>query len=202
MKIVIASSNKGKLREFESLLKDTGWQAIPQTELGVTDIEETGLSFIENAILKARNASRATGLPAVADDSGLCVAELGDKPGLYSARFAGTHGDAQANMSRLRGLIRELGTDVHPAFFISVIAFVQHADDPAPIVVEGRWPGQVIDDQRGEYGFGYDPMFLDPNFNQTAAEIDPEIKYSISHRGRAMRKLHEQLKPALLIAGQ
>ena len=200
MKIVIASSNKGKLLEFDALLKDTGWEAIAQTELNVPDIDETGLSFIENAILKARNASRLTGLPAVADDSGLCVEELGNQPGLYSARFAGTHGDAQSNMAKLRGMLRELDTSVHPAFFISVIAFVRHADDPAPIVVEGRWHGQVIDEQRGEHGFGYDPMFLDPAFNQTAAELDPEIKYGISHRGRAMRKLHQALKPALVIA--
>ena len=197
MKLVIASSNKGKLAEFEQLLADTGWECIPQSHLGVTDADETGLTFIENAILKARHASAITGLPAIADDSGLCVAALGNQPGLYSARFAGEHGNAQANMDKLRGLLRSLPEDTsREAFFISAIALVMHADDPAPIVVEGRWYGEVIDDQRGSGGFGYDPMFVDPNFGLTAAEIEPNVKNSISHRGRAMRALHARLMPS------
>lgn len=200
MKVVIASSNKGKIREFEELLADLPWQVIPQTELNVTDADETGLTFVENAILKARHACAMTGLPAIADDSGLCVAALNGAPGLYSARYAGTHGDAKANMAKLQATLKELGDVGRDAFFISTIAFLQSADDPAPIVVEGRWHGLVIDEQRGDGGFGYDPMFLDPNFNLTAAEIDPDIKNAISHRGRAMRELRQRLSPAPLLA--
>ena len=200
MKVVIASSNKGKIREFEDLLADLQWDVVPQTELNVGDADETGLTFVENAILKARHASALTGLPAIADDSGLCVAALHGAPGLYSARYAGTHGDADANMSKLQSTLKELGDVPRDAFFISTIAFLQSAEDPAPIVVEGRWHGLVIDERRGNGGFGYDPMFLDPNFNLTAAEIEPNIKNAISHRGRAMRLLRERLLPSPLLA--
>ena len=200
MKVVIASSNQGKIREFEELLADLLWIVVPQTELNVSDIDETGLSFVENAILKARHACEVTGLPAIADDSGLCVAALGGAPGLYSARYAGTHGDAKANMAKLQDELLKLGDVPRDAFFISVIAFLQSAYDPAPIVVEGRWHGRVIDEQRGDGGFGYDPMFLDPNFNLTAAEIDPDVKNAISHRGRAMRLLREHLSPSPRLA--
>lgn len=200
-RIVIASSNKGKLAEFRNLLVDTEWDCIPQQDLGVSDADETGLSFIENAILKARHAAQITGLPAIADDSGLCVEALDFRPGLYSARFAGEHGNAQANMDKLRALLRGL-PDKGPfsAFYISAIAMVRSADDPAPIVTEGRWYGEVIDDQRGQGGFGYDPMFLDPRFGQTAAELDSTFKNGISHRGIAMRKLHERLRAPDLLA--
>ena len=200
MKVVIASSNQGKIREFEELLADLPWEVVPQTALNVTDADETGLTFVENAILKARHACEVTGLPAIADDSGLCVAALGGAPGLYSARYAGTHGDAKANMAKLQRELATLGDMERDAFFISVVAFLQSADDPAPIVVEGRWHGVVIDEQRGEGGFGYDPMFLDPNFNLTAAEIDPDVKNAISHRGRAMRLLRERLNPSPRLA--
>ena len=200
-RIVIASSNQGKLAEFRDLLTDTDWECIPQQELGVSDADETGLSFIENAILKARHAAQVTGLPAIADDSGLCVEALDFRPGLYSARFAGEHGNAQANMTKLRELLRATPTDApFSAFYISAIAMVRNATDPAPIVTEGRWHGEVIDDQRGQGGFGYDPMFLDPRFGQTAAELDSAFKNGISHRGIAMRKLHERLRAPDLLA--
>lgn len=192
-RIVLASSNPGKLAEFNLLLADSGFDVVTQDSLGVDDAEETGLSFVENALLKARHAARATGLPALADDSGLCVDYLRGAPGLYSARYAGQHGDNVANNARL---LRELGGVPHEkrrAFFICVLALIQHAEDPAPLIAEGRWHGHVLGETRGVKGFGYDPLFVADGQTASAAELDPALKSRISHRGQALTQLQAQL---------
>jgi XTP/dITP diphosphohydrolase len=196
MKFVVASSNRGKLAEFRDLLD--GYEFVTQGELGVSDIEETGLTFVENALLKARHAARATGLPALADDSGLCVDALDGAPGLYSARYAGTHGNAQANIAKLLDAMRDVPRDRRTAHFIAVIVLLRHADDPQPIIAEGRWSGLILDAPRGAGGFGYDPVFLDPENNLSAAEFEPAIKNRISHRGRALAVLRQKLADTAL----
>ena len=193
MKLVVASGNLGKLAEFAGLLRDSGIDGIAQGELGVDEIEETGLSFVENALLKARHAARATGLPALADDSGLCVDALGGAPGLYSARYAGGHGDAQANIDKLLDALREVPDDQRGAHFHATIVLLRHAEDPQPLIAEGSWHGRILRAPRGKGGFGYDPVFLDPERAQSAAELDPALKNRISHRGLALAALRGQL---------
>lgn len=192
-RIVLASSNRGKLAEFNALLADSHFEVVPQAELGVEDAEETGLTFVENALLKARHASRATGLPALADDSGLCVAHLRGAPGLYSARYSGPHGDNAANNAKL---LRELDGVPHErrgAFFICVLALMAHADDPAPLIAEGRWHGRILDAPRGTHGFGYDPLFLPHEQLLSSAELEPTVKNRLSHRAQAMAQLHARI---------
>jgi XTP/dITP diphosphohydrolase len=191
MKFVVASSNTGKLAEFRDLLGE--YEFVTQGELGVDDADETGLTFVENALLKARHAARITGMPALADDSGLCVDALGGAPGLYSARYAGTHGDAQANIAKLLEALKGVPRERRTAHFIAVIVLLRHAEDPQPIIAEGRWSGLIADAPRGDRGFGYDPVFLDPENNLMAAEFDPAIKNRISHRGRALEVLRQKL---------
>ena len=191
MKFVVASSNQGKLAEFRDLLD--GYEFVTQSELGVSDIEETGLTFVENALLKARHAARATGLPALADDSGLCVDALDGAPGLYSARYAGTQGNAQANIAKLLDAMQDVPRERRTAHFIAVIVLLRHAEDPQPIIAEGRWSGLILDAPRGNGGFGYDPVFLDPENNLAAAEFEPAIKNRLSHRGRALAVLRQKL---------
>jgi XTP/dITP diphosphohydrolase len=191
--LVLASSNAGKLEEFRPLLAPWRFDVRPQAEFGVVDAEETGLSFIENALLKARHASQATGMPALADDSGLCVQALGGAPGLYSARYAGAHGDADANIDRLLEALADVDDAQREAHFICVLALLRHPEDPEPILVEGRWQGRVLRARRGSGGHGYDPVFLDPVHNQTAAEMPLAIKNQISHRAQAMALLRERL---------
>ena len=192
-RIVLASGNRGKLAEFGLLLADAEFDVVAQGELGVDDAEETGLSFVENAVLKARHAARHTGLPALADDSGLCVDSLGGAPGLYSARYAGDHGDSAANNTRLlRDLDGHAGAE-RRAFFICVLVLLRHAADPAPLVAEGRWHGRVLDAPRGEGGFGYDPLFLPDGHELSAAQLDKALKNRISHRGQALAQLRAQL---------
>lgn len=192
-RIVLASSNRGKLAEFNTLLADSQFEVIPQTELGVEDIEETGLTFVENALLKARNASRVTGLPALADDSGICVSHLRGAPGLYSARYSGGHGNAEANNARLLHELDGTTQEQRGAFFICVLALLWHAEDPAPLIAEGRWHGRVLEAPRGTRGFGYDPLFLPHGETLSAAELEPSIKNRLSHRGQAMEKLHARI---------
>jgi XTP/dITP diphosphohydrolase len=192
-RIVLASSNAGKLAEFNRLLAGSGFEVVTQASLGVDDAEETGLSFVENALLKARHAARATGLPALADDSGLCVDYLRGAPGLYSARYAGTHGDNAANNAKLLRELDGVPPEQRGAFFIGVLALIQHADDPAPLIAEGRWQGRVLGETRGVQGFGYDPLFLADGQTASAAEMDPALKSRISHRGQALDKLRAQL---------
>lgn len=193
-RVVLASSNRGKLAEFNALLADSGFEVIAQSSLGIADAEETGLTFVENALLKARHAARASGLPALADDSGLCVAHLRGAPGLYSARYAGGHGDSAANNAKLLRTLDGVPIAQRDAFFICALALLQDADDPAPLIAEGRWHGRVLDAPRGEKGFGYDPLFLPHGQTLSAAELEPALKNRLSHRGQALALLHERLR--------
>lgn len=190
-RIVVASGNRGKLAEFERLLGGTGVAFIAQGELGVEDIEETGLTFVENALLKARHAARATGLPALADDSGLCVDALDGAPGLYSARYAGAHGDATANIARLLRELQGVADPDRTARFHCTLALLRHPEDPRPLLAQGEWHGRILHAPRGGAGFGYDPVFLDPATGLTAAELDPDTKHRTSHRGQALSKLRD-----------
>ncbi|WP_201313557.1 RdgB/HAM1 family non-canonical purine NTP pyrophosphatase [Dyella sp. EPa41] len=192
-RIVLASSNPGKLAEFNHLLADSGLNVVPQSAYDVDDVEETGLTFVENALLKARHASRISGLPALADDSGLCVEYLRGAPGLYSARYSGVHGDNAANNAKLLQEISHVPIEQRGAFFICVLVLLRHADDPAPLVAEGRWHGRVLTEQRGVHGFGYDPLFLPDGEAASAAELPPGLKNRISHRGRALAELRQRL---------
>lgn len=202
-KLILASNNQGKLAEFQSLFDkaNLGISIAPQGELGITDADETGLSFVENAIIKARHASRASGLPALADDSGLCVPVLGNFPGIYSARYASLHnlgekGDDGANNQTLLTKLQpffEKGETVD-AFFVCVLALVRHADDPLPMIAQGVWRGQILKEPMGKHGFGYDPLFYIPTLAKTSAELDKATKNALSHRGQALDKLIAYLK--------
>ena len=185
MKLVLASGNAGKLAELRDLLGDR-FTLHAQSEFGVSDADETGLSFIENAILKARYAARATGLPALGDDSGLCVDALHGAPGLYSARYAGVHGDSEANIDKLLQALDGVPDDARTARFVCVLALVRHADDPMPLVAQGEWAGRILAEPRGDRGFGYDPVFFFPPFGKTFAEVSMAKKGTVSHRGRAL----------------
>lgn len=191
--IVLASSNPGKLAEFNDLLADSGLHVVPQSAYDVSDAEETGLTFVENALLKARHAARISGQAALADDSGLCVEYLRGAPGLYSARYSGRHGDNAANNAKLLHEMKGVPTEQRGAFFLCVLVLLRHADDPAPLVAEGRWHGRVLTEQRGTRGFGYDPLFLPDGETVSAAELPPGLKNRISHRGRALAELRQRL---------
>ncbi|MEN1956893.1 RdgB/HAM1 family non-canonical purine NTP pyrophosphatase [Luteimonas sp. MJ204] len=193
MDLVLASGNAGKLVELRELLGEAGFRLRAQSELGVGDIDETGLSFVENALLKARNAAQATGLPALGDDSGLCVDALDGAPGLYSARYAGPGGNAARNIERLLHELDGVPDDARGASFHCCIVLLRHATDPRPLVVEGSWRGRILHAPRGDGGFGYDPLFLDPDSGQTAAELPAARKNAISHRGRALALLRTRL---------
>ena len=197
MKLVLASSNQGKLVELRELLADTGIELVAQSDLGVDDAEETASTFVENALLKARHASAVTGLPALADDSGICVDALGGAPGLYSARYSGVHGDAQANIDKLLLAMQDVPDGRRAAHFYAVIVLLRHPADPQPIIAEGVWPGRIIRERRGSNGFGYNPVFLDPDYGLTAAEMDTDLKNRLSHRGRALAALREKLLEAV-----
>lgn len=191
-RIVVASGNAGKLAEFNRLLGEAGIEFVAQSELGVDDIEETGLTFVENALLKARHAARVTGLPALADDSGLCVDALGGAPGLYSARYAGEPGDAARNNDKLLAALDDVPDERRGASFHCTLVLLRHADDPQPLIAEGRWRGRILHAPRGNGGFGYDPLFLDPQSGRTAAELEAALKNRISHRGKALAILREK----------
>lgn len=195
MKLVLASGNAGKLAELRDLLGDR-FTLHAQSEFGVGDVDETGLSFIENAILKARHAARATGLPALGDDSGLCVDALHGAPGLYSARYAGTHGDSDANIDKLLREIDGIEDPARTARFVCVLALVRHAEDPMPLVAEGSWEGRILRARRGGNGFGYDPVFFSPLHGCSAAELPADVKNRDSHRGQALAALRERLQAA------
>ena len=198
-KWVLASNNKGKLNEFKRLFEaaNLNIDIVPQGQLNIEDAVEDGLSFIENAIIKARHASRISGLPAIADDSGLCVPVLGNAPGIYSARYAGEHGnDANNNAKLMADLqpIREQNQNTPiKGYFVCVLALVRHADDPLPIIAQGLWQGEILPQPQGENGFGYDPLFWVPELQLTAAAMTPEQKNEISHRGLAINSLLQQL---------
>ena len=192
-RIVLASSNRGKLAEFNALLAESGFEVVAQSSLGIDDAEETGLSFVENALLKARHAAQVSGLPALADDSGLCVDYLHGAPGLYSARYAGSHGDNAANNARLLRELDGVSADQRGAFFICALVLLQRFDDPTPLIVEGRWYGRILDAPRGTQGFGYDPLFLPHGQQVSSAELEPMLKNRLSHRGQALAKLQARL---------
>jgi len=187
--IVLASSNPGKVREINQLLAGLELQVRPQGEFGVTDAEETGLTFVENAILKARHASSHTGLPAIADDSGLEVDALNGAPGIYSARYAGSGASDQANLEKLLAALQDVPEAQRSARFQCLLVYLRHAGDPTPLICQGTWEGRILFTPRGEYGFGYDPVFHVPTHDCSSAELAPELKNSLSHRGQALRKL-------------
>jgi XTP/dITP diphosphohydrolase len=191
-RLILASNNAGKLKEFAQLLAPIGFELHPQGEFNVPEAEEPFGTFVENALQKARHAARLTGLPALADDSGVCVNALGGAPGVYSARYAGEpKSDARNNEK----LVRELTSHADKsAYYYCVLVYVRHADDPQPVIADGVWRGQIIDTPRGENGFGYDPYFLIPALGKTTAELAPLEKNAISHRGQALRALVEKLK--------
>lgn len=191
-KVVIASGNAGKLREFAALLAPFDFEPIPQAVLGVGEAEEPHITFVENALAKARHASAATGLPALADDSGICVIALGGAPGVRSARYAGEPGDDQKNNEKLVAALKEHPD--HRAFYYCALVFISHADDPHPLIATGEWHGEVIASPRGVGGFGYDPHFWLPEHGFTAAELPSEVKNRVSHRGKAMQMLAGKLR--------
>jgi XTP/dITP diphosphohydrolase len=186
-RLVLASNNPGKIREFRELLAPLDLDVVPQGELGVAEAEEPHATFVENALAKARHAARSARLPALADDSGICVAALDGEPGVHSARFAGEPRSDARNNAKLVALLE--GRADRRAHYYCVIVLVRHADDPEPLIAEGRWHGEVIATPRGSGGFGYDPHFLLPDLGRTAAELAPEEKHAISHRGKALRRL-------------
>ena len=193
-KIVIASNNAGKLREFGALLAAFDSTVIAQADLGIAEAEEPHATFIENALAKARHAARLSGLPALADDSGLCVSALGGAPGVRSARFAGEpKSDARNNQRLIAALENE---DERSAYYYCALVLVRHADDPHPLIADAEWYGEIVDDARGAGGFGYDAHFFLPEHDCTAAELSADVKNRISHRGRAMQALVEKLKSA------
>lgn len=191
-KLVIASGNAGKLREIARILAPLDIQAVPQSEFNVPDCPEPHVTFVENCLAKARHASAHSGLPALADDSGICVEALGGAPGVYSARYAGEPKSDQRNNEKLIAALA--GEANRRAHYTCVMVYVRHPDDPEPIISEGRWHGEIIDTPRGENGFGYDPYFLVPQFGKTGAELDQDTKNDISHRGQALRDLVSKLK--------
>jgi XTP/dITP diphosphohydrolase len=190
-RIVVATGNPGKLAEIRAILDEFRVDVVAQGELGIGDVEETGLTFVENALLKARNAAAATDGPAVADDSGLEVDALGGAPGIRSARYAGEPSDDEANIDRLLAALAH--ADDRSAAFRCVMVYLRHAEDPAPVIAEGVWRGRILMARRGEGGFGYDPVFFDPASGCSAAELEPGAKNRVSHRARALRELARRL---------
>lgn len=195
---IIASNNSGKIKEINNFLQPKNITLKSQNSLGIAEVPETGKTFIENAIIKARHASEEAKLPALADDSGLVVSCLNGEPGLYSARYASDTSNAQDNINKLLSKLKNLNTHAtaFPAYFYCVMVLMQSPEDPSPLIAEGRWHGHIILEPRGEHGFGYDPVFLDPELNITAAEMSLEQKQARSHRGQALRQLSDLIQVA------
>lgn len=193
-KLVLASANVGKIKELQQMLDKLGIEVIPQSTLNVPDIDETGLSFVENSLLKARNAAALTNLPAIADDSGLEVDFLRGAPGIYSARFSGEHATDASNRQKLLQLMADVPEDQRTARYQTLIVYMRHADDPTPIICQGTWEGSIATDEKGDGGFGYDSIFLVAETNCRAAELDKDTKNRLSHRGKAMAKLLSKLQ--------
>jgi len=193
-KLVLASNNPGKLREFAQLLATLDFEVLPQANFNVPEAEEPHFTFVENALAKARHAARLTGLPALADDSGICVSAFDGEPGVHSARFAGEpKSDERNNQKMIADLEDKADRRAH---YVCVLVFVRHADDPQPVIAEGEWHGEIVATPQGENGFGYDPYFWVPEMGCTAAQLPAEAKNTMSHRGKALRKLIEQLQAA------
>jgi XTP/dITP diphosphohydrolase len=193
VRIVVATGNAGKLAELRDLLGDCGLDLVAQDELGIGDVEETGASFVENALIKARHAARLSGLPALADDSGLLVDALGGAPGLHTARYAGAGASAADNIGKLLAALRDVPEGMRGARFHACVVLLRSADDPLPLIASGDWHGRILDTPRGGGGFGYDPVFFDPEHGQGAAEMPEPLKNRISHRGRAIAALRPHL---------
>jgi XTP/dITP diphosphohydrolase len=193
-RIVLASNNPGKVREFNQLLSDTELEVVPQSAFSVPEIEETGLTFVENAILKARNAAQHTGLPAIADDSGLEVDALSGAPCIYSARYAGAGASDLDNLEKLLTSLQGVDDDQRSARFQCLMVYMRHARDPTPRIFQGTWEGSILREPRGSGGFGYDPVFLVPEMNRASAELPPDVKNRLSHRGQAIRQLVASLR--------
>lgn len=196
-KIVLASGNKGKLKEFNHVLADLGVEVVPQSEFNVSDADETGLSFVENAILKARHAAEVTGLPALADDSGLEVDALQGAPGIYSARFSGEGATDAKNNELLLEKLKDVPSEQRSARFRCVLVFMRHAKDPTPLICQGSWEGTILEQASGSNGFGYDPLFWIPELEKASAELAPEQKNELSHRGQAVQLLKQSIAPYL-----
>lgn len=196
-KIVLATANPGKLRELQAVLAGLDFEIVPQSAFGVPEVEETGLTFIENALLKARNAALYTGLPALADDSGLAVDALGGVPGIYSARYAGAGAGDRANIGKLLAELEGVPAERRTARFVCVLALLHHPADPTPLICQGSWEGTILTEPRGEGGFGYDPIFFVPGEQRTAAELEPAVKNQISHRGQALVLLRRYLQGSI-----
>jgi XTP/dITP diphosphohydrolase len=194
VKLVLASGNPGKLREIGALLEPLSIDVVPQSQLGIREAEEPHHTFLENALAKARHASHASGLPALADDSGLCVQALGDEPGVHSAYYAGREGSRERRDARNNEKLLAALSDYRAACYVCVMTLVRHRHDPLPLVAEGIWRGEIAVAPRGVNGFGYDPLFLLPELGKTAAELDPAEKNRISHRGKALARLLELLR--------
>ena len=194
MKLVLASNNQGKLAELQAMFAPLGVELVRQGDLGVGEAEEPFRTFVENALTKARHASRQTGLPALADDSGLCVAALDGAPGVYSARYAQRAGGEKSDAANNALLVSNLaGRADRRAWYVAVLVYVRSADDPQPLIGEGVWHGEILDTPEGEHGFGYDPHFYLPELGATAASLDPDEKNRVSHRARALRQLLDKL---------
>lgn len=194
MKVVLASGNPGKLRELDAVLRPLGWELVAQGELGVASAEETGTTFEANALLKARHAAACTGLPALADDSGIEVDALDGRPGVYSARYAGPQCDDEANNRLLLQELEGVPDERRTARYRCVIALVRTADDPQPLMACGQWEGRILAEPRGANGFGYDPLFHVPTHGCASAELAPDVKNALSHRGAALRELARLLE--------
>lgn len=188
-KLVLASSNRGKIAEFEALFKTQSVEIIPQSVFNLSDAEETGLTFVENALIKARHACHHTGLPSIADDSGLIIDALNGQPGIYSARYAGKDSTNNEKIAKVLNELTDVAAPQRTARFYSAIVLMRTEDDPAPIICEGHWEGCILTEPHGSYGFGYDPIFWVPDYHCSAAELDLNIKNQISHRGTALKKL-------------
>ena len=192
-KLVIASNNPGKLREFQHMLAPLGIEVLTQSQLNISEAEEPHVTFIENALAKARHVSRASGLPALADDSGICVEALGGAPGVYSARYAGDN--PKSDQRNNEKLLQDMqGVTDRRAHYYCVLVLVHHADDPQPLIAEGEWHGEIAHEERGDGGFGYDPMFWLPELGKMSSELSRDEKHAISHRGKALKVLLEKLK--------
>ncbi len=196
-RVVLASGNKGKLVELQAILAEKDVELVPQSELGVGSVPETGLSFVENALIKARHAAKVTGLPTIADDSGIEVDALHGEPGIYSARYAGVDGDGAdaANNAKLLAALEQVPEAERTARFQCVIVYMRHDKDPMPLICQGSWEGRILFEEQGENGFGYDPLFYVPDYHCASAELSPEIKNGLSHRGQALRALLACWKP-------
>ena len=194
MKLALASSNPGKVREIEALLGPLRIEVTPQRQLGIPDAEEPHASFLENALVKARHASRASRMPALADDSGLCVESLGGEPGVHSAYYAGREGSREERDARNNAKLLSRMGEERTAYYCCVLVMLRHPEDPRPLVAEGIWRGEIARIPRGSNGFGYDPLFYLKDLGKTAAELDPDYKNRVSHRGLALRKLLELLR--------